>query len=112
MANDIGLREITLPTPSTSFSTRMASFSPLSLSGGRSICVTSPVITISSRSRAGQKHLHLLPRGVLRLVQEMKVVQGPAAHIPAGDLDVAPLEVFVIGVVPSISNRASYSGRR
>ena len=62
---------------------------------GRSIWVTSPVITaLESKPEAGEEHLHLLAGGVLRLVEDDEgVVQRAAAHEgERRDLDRAPLD--------------------
>ena len=65
-------------------------------SRGRSICVTSPVTTIlRAEAEARQEHLHLLGRGVLRLVEDdERVVERAAAHErERRDLDDALLQV-------------------
>ena len=50
---------------------------------GRSTCVTSPVTTIlEPKPEPGEEHLHLLGRGVLRLVEDdERVVERAAAHV-------------------------------
>ena len=57
---------------------------------------------MSPEAQPGQEHLHLLPGGVLSLVQNDEgVVQGAAPHVgQGGHLDAAPLQVFVIGLRP------------
>ena len=60
---------------------RSASIRPLSVPLGRSIWLTSPVTTAVRRSRCGEEHLHLLGRGVLRLVEDDEgVVERAPAH--------------------------------
>jgi hypothetical protein len=68
--------------PWTPFKIRTASFSPDGFPAGKSICVASPVMTaFEPIAQAGEKHLHLLRRGVLRFVENHEgVVQGSAAH--------------------------------
>ena len=54
------------------------------------------------KAHPGEEHFHLLPGGVLSLVQDDEgVVQGAAPHIgQRGHLDVPPLQVLVIGLRP------------
>ena len=49
-----------------------------------------------------EEHLHLLPGGVLGLVQDYEaVVQGAASHIgQRGHLDIPPLQVLLVGLRP------------
>ena len=65
---------------------------------------------LRAEAQARQEHLHLLARGVLRLVEnDEAVVERPAAHVgQRRDLDVAALEIFADrSPAPSMSNSAS-----
>jgi len=68
--------------PSTSFSTLSTCFKPDIFSLGKSICVTSPVITaVDPKPIRVQKHFDLLGRGVLGFIQNDKgIVQGTPTH--------------------------------
>ena len=69
--------------PSTSRSTSIASRRPDFWCLGRSIWVRSPVTTaVRAEADAGQEHLHLLDRGVLRLVEDHeRIVERASAHV-------------------------------
>src|SRR6266545_5374752 len=67
--------------PSTSCSTFIASIRPLRFGLGRSIWVMSRDHRLGVEAQAGDKHLHLLAGGVLRLVEYDKgVVERAPAH--------------------------------
>ncbi len=57
---------------------------------------------LGPEAQPGEEHLHLLPAGVLGLVQDDEaVVQRPAPHIgQGGHLDVSPLHVLLIRLRP------------
>ena len=57
---------------------------------------------LGAEAQPGQEHFHLLPAGVLGLVQnDETIVQGPAAHVgQGGHLDVAPLQILLVGLCP------------
>ena len=78
---------------------------------GRSIWVTSPVMTIfEPKPKTGEEHLHLLGRGVLRLVQDDEaVVERASAHEgQRRDLDDALLSMSCCARSMSVmSNSAS-----
>ena len=81
--------------PRTPASTRSASIRPLFWPRARSICVTSPVIDgLGAEADARQEHLHLLGRGVLRLVEDdERMVERAPAHVrERRQLDRAALE--------------------
>ena len=78
-----------------SLTIRSASTRPDARGFGRSICVMSPVTTaFEPKPEPGQEHLHLLGRGVLRLVEDDEgVVERAAAHErDRRDLDRAALD--------------------
>ena len=69
---------------------------------------------LRAEAETGQEHLHLLGRGVLRLVEhDERVVQRAAAHVgERGDLDRRGAMSFGTSSGSIISLSASYSGRR
>ena len=85
----------TTPTACSPPSLRTASARPDGMPGGRSVWVGSPVIDHTGvLAHAGEEHLHLRRRGVLRLVEDdVGAAQRPAAHVGQGrDLDLAGLD--------------------